>query len=668
MARLVVTNANLIDAVTPGVRAGCSVTVEDERIVEVLDGRRSPATHGAEVIDLRGAYLLPGLWDAHVHLEWPRIAQAGVPELTAQYLANAQRALLEAGVTGMRMAGAPHFIDVALKRAFDSGQHVGPRLYTCGWFLTTTAGHALGTGFALPCDGPDGFVRTIREHIQAGVDHIKLNLTGGIMGPAWDRHWHSFFTESELQAAFAICHQRGLKVMAHAASAGAVKAALRLGAHSVEHGYIMDDECLALFREHDAWYVPTLGITHLTPGQATTRWEKQWVEQRGLSPDLVKRAEDAVDEHRAWFRRALAAGLKMAVGSDVRPVRDGALLELGLWVKSGATPWQTLQAATRHAADICGVGHDLGTIEVGKLADLIVVRDNPLDDIDNVRTLQLVFKGGRLVADHRGGSSPLTAIAVLDARVEPCRPAHDESALVCPTALTDWMQTKRRWRLHSGDTASSAGATARDRALLETAAVVESNPIAIGRGTGADRPQKGERDAAPVGGELDHAGIAGRVRRRGRRRKVEGGGRGGRGVHRDRARAGTGAGARPSGKARAEGRGSGERQQRAGHDGLRARGAAADTGWSAGDRARAKARLRHQKRHGSRIRGERGRHRGGGVDGHRARAGARAGAAPASEGGAGGSGSGEGHGRAGRDGLRAGGAAVDSGGSAGDRA
>jgi imidazolonepropionase-like amidohydrolase len=80
----------------------------------------------------------------------------------------------------------------------------------------------------------------------------------------------------------------------------------------------------------------------------------------------------------------------MAVGSDVRPVRDGALLELGLWVKSGATPWQTLQAATRHAADICGVGHDLGTIEVGKLADLIVVRDNPLDDIDNVRTLQLV--------------------------------------------------------------------------------------------------------------------------------------------------------------------------------------------------------------------------------------------------------------------------------------
>src|SRR4029434_3210732 len=96
-ARLVLTNANLIDAVTPGVTSGASVTIEDERIVEVLDGRRAPITRGAQVIDLRGAYLLPGLWDAHVHLEWPRIAQAGVPELTAQYLANAERAPPAAG-------------------------------------------------------------------------------------------------------------------------------------------------------------------------------------------------------------------------------------------------------------------------------------------------------------------------------------------------------------------------------------------------------------------------------------------------------------------------------------------------------------------------------------------------------------------------------------------
>ena len=399
--RLLLVNAHLIDGVRPEVVGGASVLVEDGRITGVTGGATAAVPRGARVMDLHGSYLLPGLWDTHVHLEWPRAPAAGVAELTAQYLANAQRALTEAGVTGMRLAGTPHFIDIALKRAFDTWQHVGPRLYTCGWFLTTTAGHALGTGFALPCDGAEGFVRAIREHIQAGVDHVKLNLTGGIMGPAWDRPQDTFFTPSELEAAFGICRQRGFKVMAHAASPGAVKAALRLGAHSVEHGYAMDDECLALFRERGAWYVPTLGITHLTPSQASTPWEKQWVEQRNLSPDLIERAEKAVAEHRTWFQRALASGIKMALGSDVRPVREGAILELGLWVKDGATPWQALQAATRHAAEVCGVGHELGTIEVGKLADLLVVRQNPLDDIDAVRAVELVFKEGRLVADHR---------------------------------------------------------------------------------------------------------------------------------------------------------------------------------------------------------------------------------------------------------------------------
>jgi imidazolonepropionase-like amidohydrolase len=398
---LVLTNARLIDCVSPRVVDGASVTIEQDRIVEVLDGARSPAAQGAQVMDLGGAYLLPGLWDAHVHLEWPRAAGAPAADLTLQYLGNAQRALLEAGVTGLRMAGTPHFIDVALKRAFDAGQHVGPRLVTCGWFLTTTGGHALGTGFALPVDGADGFVRAVREHIQAGVDHVKLNLTGGIMGPAWDRHWHEFFTPAELEAAFGICRQRGVPVMAHAASPGAVKAALRLGARSVEHGYIMDEECLALFRERGAWYVPTLGITHLTPSQARTRWERDWVAARGLTPDLAARADAAAEEHRHWFRRALESGVQMACGSDVRPVRDGALLELGLWVRAGATPWQTLVAATRHAAEVSGLGADLGTVEAGKLADLIAVADNPLDDIDAVRSLRLVLKGGRLVADHR---------------------------------------------------------------------------------------------------------------------------------------------------------------------------------------------------------------------------------------------------------------------------
>ena len=397
---LVLTNANLIDCVRPGVVAGARVTIEDARIVAVSDGS-GPIAGDAQVIDLGGGYLLPGLWDVHVHLEWPRLPAATVAELTVQYAANATRGLVESGVTAIRTAGVPHFIDVALKRAYAGGRLVGPRIFAGGWFLTTTAGHALGTGFARTCDGPMGFVRAIREQMENGVDHVKLNLSGGIFGPAWDRHWHSFLLAEELEAAFTICRQRGYRIMAHATNPEAVKAALRLGAHTVEHGYIMDDECLALFRERQVWYVPTLGITHLTPAQATTPQEKRWVEQRGLTSEIITRAEDAVPEHRAWFQKALRSGVKMALGSDLRPLRDSALLEMGLWVRDGATPWETLLAATRHAADLCGALADLGTVEVGKLADLIVVREDPLEDIHNLRSLQLVVKDGRIVADHR---------------------------------------------------------------------------------------------------------------------------------------------------------------------------------------------------------------------------------------------------------------------------
>jgi imidazolonepropionase-like amidohydrolase len=147
--------------------------------------------------------------------------------------------------------------------------------------------------------------------------------------------------------------------------------------------------------------VPTLAISHLTASQATNRFEAAWVAHRGLSHALCCRAEAASDVHATWFRKALDAGVRMALGSDIRPLKDAALLEMGLWVRDGATPWQTLVAATRHGAAVCGVGAELGTVEAGKLADLIVVAANPLEDITNVRHLQLVLKEGRVISDKR---------------------------------------------------------------------------------------------------------------------------------------------------------------------------------------------------------------------------------------------------------------------------
>jgi len=407
--RLVLTNANVIDCVGERPIVGGSVVIERGRIAEVLDGSRPPDTRNADVIDLEGTYLLPGLWDVHIHPDYLAATGASAVDQTIAFGHRLMEALTEGGVVGVRCAGAAHFMDVAWKRAFDSGQYVGPRVFAAGHFLTTTGGHFLTSGHALECDGPYGFVRAIREQIKNGVDHIKLNLTGGIMGPSWDRHWQSFLLDDELEAAFAICRTRGFRVMAHAASPEAVKQAVRLGANSVEHGYMMDADCIERLRESNTWYVPTLAISHLTPDQASDPWEKRWVEQRNLSADLCERADQAAGEHREWFRRALAAGVKMALGSDIRPLKEAALLELGLWVKDGATPRQALLAATRDAALLCGVGAELGTIEPGKLADLIVVDADPLQDITNLRKLRLVFKEGRLVSDRRAGTRQVTS-------------------------------------------------------------------------------------------------------------------------------------------------------------------------------------------------------------------------------------------------------------------
>ncbi len=401
--RTLLTNATLIDCVQPQAVEGAAVLIENGRIREIrTDGSTPEGGGGAAEIDLRGAYLMPGLWDVHIHPDYYLPAEMPLADQITLFGHRMMAALTDSGITGLRCAGAHHYMDVAWKRAFDSGQFVGPRLFASGHFLTTTGGHFLTSGHALECDGPYGFVKAIREQIKNGVDHIKLNLSGGILGPAWDLHHHSFLLQDELKAAFEICRLRAFKVMAHATNPEAVKNAIRLGAHSVEHGYILDDECIELFLKHDTWYVPTLAISHLTPDQANNDWEQRWVRQRNMAHALCCRADAAADVHRDGFAKALKAGVKMALGSDIRPLKDAALLELGLWVRDGATPWQALVAATRNGAAICGVGHELGTIEVGKLADLIVVGGNPLEDIQNVRKLELVLKEGVVVSDKRG--------------------------------------------------------------------------------------------------------------------------------------------------------------------------------------------------------------------------------------------------------------------------
>ena len=399
--KTVVTNCHLIDVVSDGPRPDASVAIEDGKITEIASGGGAVDSDGARVIDAEGGWLLPGLWDVHVHLMFPDPPPATIPGRVIKYGLNAMEGLTESGVTGIRSGGVENWIDVAWRDAFDSGAYLGPRVFASGYFLTTTGGHAIRWPFSHQCDGPEGFIKGVREQIRNGADHIKLNLSGGIMGPDWDRHWHSFFLQNELEATFEICHQRGMKVMSHAANPNAVKDAIRLGTWTVEHGYIMDDECIQMFLDKDVIYVPTLGISHLTPRQATNEWEQQYVEMKQISGQMLARADAAVEEHTRWFRKALDSGVKMALGSDLGPVKDAVHLEMGLWVRDGATPMQAIKAATKTAAETCEVGDVLGTVEVGKIADLIVVGADPLEDIANLRKLQMVFKDGKLVVDKR---------------------------------------------------------------------------------------------------------------------------------------------------------------------------------------------------------------------------------------------------------------------------
>ena len=401
--RLVLRNCHVIDATSPEPREA-TVVIEGSRIIDVVPAG-SPVSIGSagsgEEIDLAGGWLLPGLWDVHTHIG------RGIPdpgwrdETIAERTTRAGRDCMDAlrlGITGMRVVGEREYVDVAWKRAFDSGQFIGPSLFTCGWFITTTAGHFLRSGCAIEVDGPVEYRKAIREQIKHGVDFIKLNLTGGIMGPPWDGMQDTFPTPDEIDAAFEICHQRGFKIVAHAGGIHGIKTAIEHGAWTLEHGYVLDDEAVAMMVEAGTFYVPTLGLSHLNrgPKYAESDAERAWAEAHLAPPDYAARAVVAAEAHAAGFKKALDAGVRIACGSDLA-LPDGGLLELAQLVRRGMTEWQAIVAATQTSAEVCLVGDERGTIEPGKAADLLAVGSNPLDDIENVRDVRLVVKDGQVV-------------------------------------------------------------------------------------------------------------------------------------------------------------------------------------------------------------------------------------------------------------------------------
>ena len=395
-------NATLIDALSTEPKEG-HISVINGEIAEISENTVSKNSD-SQILDLKDKYLVPGLWDVHTHIG------KGIPDSEARDETTAERTIragnncrraLNLGITSLRAVGEKDFIDVAWKEAFASGGYVGPNLYTCGWFITTTAGHFLKSGCAIEVDGPTEYIRTIREQIKNGVDFIKLNLTGGVMGPKWDKMPNTFPLEDELKAAFDICEQRGYKVVAHAGGVDGIKKAISMGAHTLEHGYQFDDEAIDMLSKSQTYYVPTLSLTHMNRGEefADSEFQLKWMKAHPIDESYKERAIEAAVMHASGFKKAIEAGVKVACGSDL-DLPYGALFETEMLVKCGMTEHQALTAATLTSAKVCLAEEKNGTLEPGKKADFVILNSNPLENISNLQDVYMVVKDGNIVRNY----------------------------------------------------------------------------------------------------------------------------------------------------------------------------------------------------------------------------------------------------------------------------
>lgn len=391
-------------------RGNSTIIVRDGKVAEIRDGF-VPADAGATLIDLRNAFVLPGLVDMHVHL-WgiggdPMRARLEAMtrdrfdnQMTA--VANA-RATLAAGFTSVRdLGGDPRGVR-ALRDAIDAGVVEGPSITNAGEMISVTGGHGDdGNGLAEDiadmvhskeinlCDGPDDCRRAVRAQVALGARVIKFAATGGVLSNVSGGLGRAM-TPEEMRAIIDTAHALGRKVAAHSHAAEGTKAALEAGVDSIEHGTFLDDETIKLFKTKGAYLVPT----EIAPVAALAQ-------ARGgaLPPATIVKAEAAAAAMAANHRRAYAAGVKIAFGTDTGVSKHGDnATEFALLVKNGLTPTQAIAAATVAAADLLG-RDDIGTLAPGKTADIIAVSGSPLEDVTRLEHVDFVMHRGT-VAEER---------------------------------------------------------------------------------------------------------------------------------------------------------------------------------------------------------------------------------------------------------------------------
>ena len=388
-----------------------ALVVAGGRIASVGSRTGVVVPEGAEVIEVPGHTLMPGLVDVHVHL-----AYSGIPHKRAfraegtdmSYPAMALRAAsyardtLRAGFTAVRDLNAPGGVVIDLRDAIDAGHVPGPRIRACGLGLSASGGHMDQPGFGdhvslngmnAVCDGPNAFRKGVREQVKRGADLIKINVcVSSIRDP--ERPYRQEMTDEEIEAACDEAHRLERPVAAHTSGGPAIATAVRAGLNTVEHGHWIDEETAALMAERGTFYVPTLLVnernfdfTQEEMGASDASW-------RWLNLSREAKWESLVNAHRA--------GVKIAVGTDAGFMLPHGVMnavEIELLVRGGLTPLEAITAATRTGAELLGLD-EAGTLQAGKLADLVLVCGDPSADITLLQdpSRLRVFKDGKEVS------------------------------------------------------------------------------------------------------------------------------------------------------------------------------------------------------------------------------------------------------------------------------
>jgi imidazolonepropionase-like amidohydrolase len=404
MKHTVLKNLNLIDGTGAATKPKTTIVIRDNRIESIAPDDRANYPQESTVYDGGGRWALPGFIDAHVHSAYagvPDLGQLVLKELPSLFAIRATvhaRALLNAGITTVRDGGSTGYADIALRQAIDRGMVPGPRISAAGYGLKMTSGH--GDAFYSPtvhlqqpglANNPDEARLVARTNLKMGANHIKIiSCSGGVMSEGTEAGAPQFTVE-EMKAAIDEAHKAGKRAMAHAHGTQAIKNAILAGIDSVEHGSYLDDEAIEMMLKRGIFLVPTL----LASFRIVEHGEKG-----GIPEYAVRKAKQVRGDQVNSFKRALTAGVKIAMGTDAGTpynIHGENLNELPLMVDGGMTPMQAIVASTRMGAELLDMADKVGTLDVGKLADIVVFDRDPLSNIDlfkDVRCIAHVMKDG----------------------------------------------------------------------------------------------------------------------------------------------------------------------------------------------------------------------------------------------------------------------------------